>query len=449
MRGVTGEAQERRFFWSGGPLVARMAQAEDLKVVSFNDGAAGLGGVGAELRAARMREGLELAAVSDGLRIRYQHLEAIENSDFDALPGPAYAVGFVRSYANHLGLDGDEFVRRFKEEVAGFSPQQDLRFPEPPPEGRLPKGIVVVLSVVVAVGVFLAWQYLAGPRDSGTPVVAEVPERLTEPEATPLVTGNAADDGASTPVVSPGSGDRGADAPAASEPALSAPASQDEVAVATGPAAAVETETMPADSAVAPGEAPATPVSNSGPSSEAPAEAPASPPAPQQMIATAPSAADATEAEEDLVSAPTAEETPVAEDGDMAIAAINPAAPADPAVASPDDDSLIPAAPGIGEYVPRVYGQGNTDARVVLRARDDSWVQVQGRNNELLLTRILRAGDTYRVPDRNDLVLISGNAGGLEVIVDGRAIPALGRPGTVVRNVSLDPARLLAESGSR
>ena len=118
-------------------------------------------------------------------------------------------------------------------------------------------------------------------------------------------------------------------------------------------------------------------------------------------------------------------------------------------MASPEGESMIPAAPAVGDYVPRVYGQGNTDARVVLRARADSWVQVQGRNNELLLTRILRTGDTYRVPNRKDLVLISGNAGGLDVIVDGKSVQALGRPGTVVRNVSLDPARLLAASSSR
>jgi len=59
----------------------------------------------------------------------------------------------------------------------------------------------------------------------------------------------------------------------------------------------------------------------------------------------------------------------------------------------------------------------------------------------IVAQRTLHAGDSYRVPDRPGLVLRTGNATGLEVSVDGKVAPALG--GTV-RNVALDPARLLA-----
>ena len=95
-------------------------------------------------------------------------------------------------------------------------------------------------------------------------------------------------------------------------------------------------------------------------------------------------------------------------------------------------------------YVPKVYGRSNLDARVVITAVDDSWVQVQGPDNELLLTRILHAGDTYRVPDRAGIVMVTGNAGGLEVRVDDTPAPALGPLGVVLRNIALDPDRLLA-----
>ena len=95
-------------------------------------------------------------------------------------------------------------------------------------------------------------------------------------------------------------------------------------------------------------------------------------------------------------------------------------------------------------YVPKVYGRTNLDARVVVTALDDSWVQVQGPDNELLLTRILHAGDSYRVPDRPGLVMVTGNAGGLEVKVDDAVAPALGPLGVVLRNIALDPDRLLA-----
>ena len=94
--------------------------------------------------------------------------------------------------------------------------------------------------------------------------------------------------------------------------------------------------------------------------------------------------------------------------------------------------------------VQRVYGNGSGKSRVMLTARLDSWVQVVTEDNELLLTRILRAGDTYVVPNRPGLMLLTGNAGALEVTLDGRALPPIGPVGAVRRNVSLDPERLLS-----
>ncbi len=96
------------------------------------------------------------------------------------------------------------------------------------------------------------------------------------------------------------------------------------------------------------------------------------------------------------------------------------------------------------DYVPKVYGRTNLDARVVITAVDDSWVQIMGPDNELLLTRILHAGDSYRVPDRPGLVMVTGNAGGLEVTVDDAVAPTLGPLGVVLRDIALDPDRLLA-----
>jgi len=97
---------------------------------------------------------------------------------------------------------------------------------------------------------------------------------------------------------------------------------------------------------------------------------------------------------------------------------------------------------------PRVYGKGNSDSRVILRATRDSWIQVHGADNVLLLTRILRAGDSYRVPNRNGLTLMTGNAGALEILVDGEPVPPIGPFGAVRRNVSLDPNRLKTGSAA-
>ena len=86
----------------------------------------------------------------------------------------------------------------------------------------------------------------------------------------------------------------------------------------------------------------------------------------------------------------------------------------------------------------------NEGARIVLKAVSDSWVQVRDAENALLFTKVLRGGDSYQVPRRDGLTLLTGNAGGLEIYVDGRPTPSIGPLGAVRRNVSLDPERLLA-----
>ncbi len=58
------------------------------------------------------------------------------------------------------------------------------------------------------------------------------------------------------------------------------------------------------------------------------------------------------------------------------------------------------------------------------------------------MSRTLRVGDRYRVPNREGLVFVTGNAGGLSISVDGAPIPALGGTGIVRKNVKLDPELL-------
>ena len=122
-----------------------------------------------------------------------------------------------------------------------------------------------------------------------------------------------------------------------------------------------------------------------------------------------------------------------------------------PEPAAADVNPNLPPA-GVSEAVPplqgpdpaMVFGDTNTDVRVVIRALEDSWVQVTGAGGELLYTRIMRAGDEYRLPNRDDLVLMTGNAGALEITVDGTLVPSIGPIGTVRANIPLAPDRLLA-----
>ncbi len=78
--------------------------------------------------------------------------------------------------------------------------------------------------------------------------------------------------------------------------------------------------------------------------------------------------------------------------------------------------------------------------KIVLHAKSDAWVEVRNRQGELLLGRLLRAGETWTVPDQHALVLTTGNAGGLELLVDGKPAPSLGAVGAVRRDIPLDAA---------
>lgn len=152
-----------------------MSAAEDS---AENGLAPGGSRVGAELRAARMRLGWSLPEVAERLRIRLPFLEAIEDGRISDLPGTAYAVGFIRSYATFLGLDPTEVARRFRAEAQEMNRKPVLAFPAPVPDRGVPAGAVVLLGVVLAAGAYAGWYKFSGNTPAPAVIVPAVPERL-------------------------------------------------------------------------------------------------------------------------------------------------------------------------------------------------------------------------------------------------------------------------------
>jgi cytoskeleton protein RodZ len=79
---------------------------------------------------------------------------------------------------------------------------------------------------------------------------------------------------------------------------------------------------------------------------------------------------------------------------------------------------------------------------IMVRARGDAWVQVRDRQGQVLLSRLMRPGETWQVPPGapgRQLLLTTGNAGGTELVVDGVAAPSLGAVGVLRRDLLLDP----------
>jgi cytoskeleton protein RodZ len=281
--------------------------------------------VGAELRTARQRLGWALPDVAAGLRIRLNYLEGIEEGRLSELPGYAYAMGFVRTYATSLGLDPDEVARRFRAEAQEINRKTELTFPAPVPQRGVPAGAVVLLGILIAAGAYIGWYRYTGSDDARvTQTAAPPPDRLAALVPAPQV-----------------------QSPQVASILPSAP--------------------LPVQTSSQPG----------------PQVAPAPNPVPVPV--------------------------PVA---------IAPPAP-------------LPAAAPV-------------NTRVVLHAKSGGWVQVRERQGQVLLSRVLRAGENWPVPMKPQLLLTTSNAGAMELLVDGTPAPPLGPMGAMRRDIPLDPDILKA-----
>src|SRR5215218_561050 len=92
--------------------------------------------IGSTLREARTRRELTLHDAQEATRIRLKHLAALEDERFDQLPEEVYVKGFLRAYADYLGLDGELFVAEFNSRLEANRP---LPPPEPEPRFTLPR----------------------------------------------------------------------------------------------------------------------------------------------------------------------------------------------------------------------------------------------------------------------------------------------------------------------
>jgi cytoskeleton protein RodZ len=291
---------------------------------------------GDELRQRREALGLDLADVAAALRIKPAYLAALEAGRPDELPGTVYAIGFIRAYADYLGLDSSEMLRLFKQQSTVLAAKPDLAFPIPLGERSMPGGGILLVALILTVCGYGGWFYLStgeGPRPQR---VAEVPLELLPYREPPRA-----------------------------QPAVARPVE----AQAAARSAAAPSEGSEHSSATEAGSGPGGRLAAAG-SSVAPASA-----------------------------------------------AIDP----------------TPNQPG----------------EVVIRATADSWIQIRDARQSVLLTRVLKAGETCRAPDRPGLSMRTGNAGGLEITVNGVPAPPIGRRGMVRRNVALDGHALLAGSAVR
>jgi cytoskeletal protein RodZ len=382
--------------------------------------------VGEKLRTQRLTLDIDLAGAAAALRIKPKYLVAIEEGRPDLLPGVTYALGFLRSYSEYLGLDSGDILRQMKLEVDPFDVKPGLSFPIPLSERGLPTRWTLTVAILFAACSYIAWYYVAEDQRIPGERIAAVPSELLP--------------------VKPESGEqtkpRGSVAAASSFPGRG-------IQVRPGSGSVVPIHNATSASTV--GSA----LSGFGPLARgagSPADAGASPP---------PSASARTAAPPTVVavgdSPPSPAPVPVlprAPSSELPNPVVQP--PPQPAGSlnggeSPggsDRDAPNPAAAFAASPPRSAIGGGEYPSRVTVRANIESWIQIRAADRSVLFVGVLKPGDIYRVPDRLGLTLRVGNAGGLDVIVDGKQAAALGPMGAV-RNVSLDPQSLLGQGADR
>ncbi|MBR72106.1 MAG: hypothetical protein CMM30_04095 [Rhodospirillaceae bacterium] len=365
--------------------------------------------IGNELRDARIRIGLELCDVADTLRIQLAYLEALEEGRISDLPGTVYILGFVRTYSVFLELDADTIVQRYKQIFPQKTNPDKLDFPDPIRESRTPKPWLILIVLILAGLAYAGWYYVSSYEQGANKLASDLSDSTNKSfthDDLDMLNNNTAksassnlalvDDLTDKEAIWEDAGNLSKDLDLSQENQLNSNISSDNII-----------QEVDIDSST-------TPVNEIN--------------IEENLLQQANSSNNSLWIDN------------IETDSNIELLDIDSLA----------EDNNIQLQSGVGDKLSsdsvknQVFGEINENFRILILAKADSWVQVQGPENELLITRILRTGDRYRVPDRIGLTMITGNAGALEISVDGVVVDPVGPVGAVRRNIALDPKLLLA-----
>jgi cytoskeleton protein RodZ len=131
--------------------------------------------IGETLRETRMRRHIDMSEVEAATKIRAKYLRALENEEWDLLPGPTFVKTFLRTYAEYLGLDPRGLVEEYRQRyerpamlelspLGGLGGQRRRRGPPP----LLGPGLALLLGVIILVGFLYVLGTIGQPKGEGT-----------------------------------------------------------------------------------------------------------------------------------------------------------------------------------------------------------------------------------------------------------------------------------------
>ncbi|MBM86547.1 MAG: hypothetical protein CMM47_11060 [Rhodospirillaceae bacterium] len=427
---------------SGGRALWSSAELNDHSPKLNKTGSQEVSEIGTVLRNAREQKGQDLSDVSRNLRIRHEYLGALENGDFHTLPGMTYAIGYVRTYAQYLALDADRTVRLFKAEAQELEGPRQLIFPSPAPEGNVPGGALIVIATVLAIATYAGWYYLTNSERNVADFTPRIPEgfkpRLVENETNETSDGFTSSAAASIQTTSPVQTSVGL-----VEIKTQAPVQQ---TISTDARRDIP-DSLPTDTALGRGPKTEIPISMGVASVRAESGMPVSKMQSEHSSAATTNIIATPLPKNDLVVAGLAG-VEGRNSNETITTTVSSRIPPVPPMSSRQEGSeytVLPSRQRPGSSRSDNFSRDNAKARIVIRATADSWVQVREAGSATIMTRVMRTGDVYEVPNREGLRLFTGNAGALRILVDGAEIDRIGPVGAIARNVSLDPRSLIRQ----
>lgn len=147
--------------------------------------------IGNSLREARLRQRIDFPELEQATKIRAKYLRALEQEQFEVLPAQTYVRGFLRSYAEYLGLDGqlyvDEYTSRFVAGEEGDRPVRPRRSSARPRQHRRVE-TSVLLAALAAIAlltglVIAAWKFGGGSSQPAIPNLSQGPVKKSRPAA--------------------------------------------------------------------------------------------------------------------------------------------------------------------------------------------------------------------------------------------------------------------------
>ena len=326
-------------------------------------------GIGERLRSARQALGLSLEEIESVTRIQRPYLAALEQEAFDTLPGPAYVRGFLRAYAAYLGIPPEELLELYPTMNARAAPPR-----ESPVEVRITPATRLSPTrwMLVVVGVLLGLGVLL----LGFILYGQV-RQFAQTSPAPTLRPPAPRAGPATPSVAP------APAPPSTSPS-------------------------PPVRPPAPGAPPVPPPAGSKPPVPPPpaGAAPSAPPAPKGPPATPPASPP-----------PAGSPSPA------------PPAPKGPPATPPAAAPGAPAAPGKAAQAPAPAAPP-APLHVTVAASGYTWVRTVA-DGTTVFEGFLNAGDKQVWQASRTLTVKVGNAGAVDISLNGRSLGRLGGPGQV------------------